>query len=687
MSDITKKIFSIEPVADAVTNTGDEATRREPSASDIVQPIENRSNSKAITTKSPAVQAETVPDFVTRNEVRPQSAPPAPYIEDNSNISGWGLWFIIGFGVLYIVGAGLYFGMPMLENAPSLFAIAGLMTLLLLPLALLVVLSIALKRLNTLKQQSLKLAKSVDILVSPETEALTRTQTLAGGIRTEISKLNIQLASTVEVLQGVQTAVTRESQALDAAGVQLSGRSEDVGRNLTLQRQALESISGTFDAQMGSLSAQIAETSQGLEAVCVDAETRLSKAGASLTEATSATELNITKGTDKIGEEISKLGDVSRKLDTATDALTSDLGSSTKQLIEAEAKLTERGAALTTLNTDTQAKMSDLQATIGFGNLLLSEMQSAADARETELKNLYERLSSQFKQAEDDTLASQGKTARVVEANLAQMRRDFGRMETELQTLQSRLNGLRDSADAIPEPDLKPARLHLKPLDSDFPPVEPPVSVKLRGPSVVSTAIDEAPLNLGMDMEIETPDAGIMNFEPDVISRPGQPHTDPLVNSKKGFGRKNEKDHTSGWRWRDMLGGLERPDTIEPAELTPQNQRIDVPQIDIIERLNSLQLSPSAFVDEGTILDATQARINSGEAGLASVVSGLLPDAVAHLRGCIAADNVLAADVERFHADFSQSIGNTPPSAPALRAAFGSPDGRAYLLCSAALKG
>jgi len=31
-------------------------------------------------------------------------------------------------------------------------------------------------------------------------------------------------------------------------------------------------------------------------------------------------------------------------------------------------------------------------------------------------------------------------------------------------------------------------------------------------------------------------------------------------------------------------------------------------------------------------------------------------------------------------------IGNTPPTAPALRAALGSPEGRAYLLCAAAFK-
>ena len=85
------------------------------------------------------------------------------------------------------------------------------------------------------------------MLVSPDKEALSKTESLAHGIQEQISKVNKEMGLTVEALEGVQIAVARESQALDAAGLALSNRSEDVGRNLTLQRQALESMSGTFD--------------------------------------------------------------------------------------------------------------------------------------------------------------------------------------------------------------------------------------------------------------------------------------------------------------------------------------------------------------------------------------------------------------------------------------------------------
>ncbi len=688
MSDITKKIFSIEPEGDI--------PNREPNASDIIRPIsvsptsDGKSGSKSLDApEREAIKTEKVPDFVTREEVRPLSTPPTTYpTVETETSSAWIIWTIIGFSLLYLVGAGLFFGMPLLESAPSLFAISGLVVLLALPLVLLVLLGVALKRLSRLSQQGQRLARAADLLVSPETEALGRTQTLARGIQSEISKLNTQLADTVTALKGVQTAISQESQALDTAGLKLTNRSEDVGRNLTLQRQALESISGTFDAHMGTLSAKIAETSSDLETVCVDAETRLTKAGVSLIEATTQTGANITSGTDQISAKITELGDVSRKLDQSSEALTSDLSTSAQQLVDLDAKLEKRIAEFEAQNNGAQTKIHDLQATVGHGNELLADMQKAADLRETELQSLYDRLSTQLKKSEDETLSSQGKTARVVEANLAQMRRDFGRMETEMKTLQVKLNGLRDTANTIPqqetEPSFLPSRLNLKPLESDFPPVQPPLSKP--DPQPEQFQIDDTPYNLGMDMEIQSPLTEITNFDPDVVLRPGQP-----ASPKKGFGRKTEKE-PNGWRWRDMLGGLERPDLdkeppgIEPLTSAPTLDK-NLPKVDIGNLLSAIQLSPSAFVDEGTVIDATQARINNGEAGIAFAVTKQLPDAVAHLREHIATDAGLAESVKRFHSDFSKTMGNTPPSAPALRAALGSPDGRAYLLCTAALNG
>jgi len=552
------------------------------------------------------------------------------------------------------------------------------------------------RHLNKANRYNARFTKAADILVSPETEALTRTKTLSAGIQTEITKVNQSLASTMEALKDVQISVTRETQSLDAAGLQLTNRSDDVGRNLTLQRQALESISGTFDTRMGTLSTQISETSDTLEAICTTAEEKLLKAGEAMQLASGKMDQTIAESSNRISEKITEIGEVSRKLDETSTALTSDLQNSAQTLTDTDQGLMDRSLALQELNTNTQTKIIDLQNTIDQGNQMLANIKEAAASRDSFIQSYYQDLSAGLKQSENETLAAQGKTARMVESNLAQMRRDFSNMEADLRTLQTRLEDLKtETSPASIASNLQQTRLKLEPLDSDFPPVEPPRHT----PSLRPSAKLDQPMNLGADMEIKSPDADIVGFEPNVVTRPG--NATPISNStgtkSTGFGRRAEKQDKSGWRWRDMLGTLDRPDSnLNPAaavigaagsSAAAVSGLGKADKIDAVEILTMLQLSPSAIVDEGTVIDATQARINNGETGLVAIVANKLPEAIAHLKDKMSDNPQLSGNLRRFSDEFSQVIGNTPPTAPALRAALGSPDGRAYLLAVTALKG
>jgi len=672
LSDITKKIFSIEPGI-------------EPETDDVLRPVSVK----------PA--QEDVPTFVTREAKTPIILPATPELEEVR--SGWIMWTGLAFTLLWLVGAGLMFAGQITGSDAGLLEMTGFILLLALPAMLITLLWAALRKLVNVTNRNAQLAQAAQALVNPETEALGRTQTLAAGIRAEISKVNGQLADTVTALQGVQTAITRESQALDAAGLQLTSRSEDVGRNLTLQRQALESISGTFDAKMETLSAQIEETGKGLETSSETARERLEAVTSSMTDATTGLS-TASQSTDEILKaRVTELGEISRKIDGVSEALKADLTTSAKELSLMKTGLSDRVEALNTANTQTYEKLAELKETLAAGQDMLRDLEAAASTRSTDVRKLYETLSEQLKQSEDNTLTSQGRTARMVEGNLAQMRREFGRMETDLQTLQTKLNNLRETSEELPLSPPPGSRLSLRPLETDFPPVEPPrkapalrPAFKLDAPRPdVATDVlpDDQPLNLGADMQLETPDTEITNFDPDVLRRPGD-----IQAPKSGFGRSKNKEKTSGWHWRDMLGGLERPDA-EPETVSPEPRKetqapiaSSAPKdsINILERLDAIQLSPAAIVDDGTIIDATQARINRGEAGLAEVVAARLSDPIAHLQSKMNEDAGLASNVAQFASDFAERVGATPPTAPALRTVFGSPNGRAYLLCAGALK-
>jgi len=680
VSDITKKIFSIE-------QTEGEPVRSDAPKSSLIRPLadEPAGHGKPQT-------PEKVPEFVTRDMIKPLATPPAAHAEDIKT-SGAGGWVIIGFGVLYAIGAGLYFGLPLLQQPMGVLPLVGLGVLVALPLFLLFLLWRSLRHLRIVSQQNARFSKAAEILVSPDREALARTETLAEGIRGQIAKVNSDVSQTVQVLKSVQTAVSQESEALDTAGQALSKRSDDVGQNLTLQRQALESLSSNIDARMSALATQITDKGQALDEICTAAEIKILGAGDTLKNATAEVDESATSSAVHIGEQIFALEETSRKLAETAENFTAEMGNSTETLLETDkyfaeysdkfqslnAETQSQFAEFQGLNVETQSRITELQATIGQGYQMLDNLKANSETRAADVASYYDNLSNQLKRSEDDTLVAQGETARMVEANLAQMRREFSRMETDLQSLQLKLNRLRDNSDDLEHLEPASPRLKLKPLESDFPPVEPPRTA-VRAERV---EIADSPLNLGMEMEIESADDPLINFEPDVVRRPGDTGAKP---KSKGFGQRSDKNEKSGWRWRDMLGTLERPDG--GVGQTAPASSLDAPsrKVDGVALLTALKLSPSAIVDEGTVVDATQARINSGEPGLTSVVKEKLPEAVAHLKENLATDTVLKADLQAFTVEFSQMIGNTPPTAPALRAAFGSPEGRAYLLCAAAFR-
>lgn len=645
---------------------------------DVIRPV------LAETTDTPDIHhKEDVPDFVTRESVQPLSAPPQLELQEDEYVKSSMGWITIGFGVLYLIGAGLYFGLPLINQAPELLSIAGLILILALPLILLFLLWCSMRHLRKLNLQNAQFSKAANILVSPEHEAYNRSKSLTSAIQQEVSKLNSSLDNTSKALKDVQIAVNRETQSIDAAGLQLTNRSEDVGRNLTLQRQALDSISGTFDTRMETLSGHISSTSQALDAVCVEAETKLLRAGETMKSASNALDQTVSEGTQRLSDRISEIGEVSRKLDETSEALSEDLEESTKLLSQTDKNLASNTETLNTLNANTESQISTLHKILSDGNEMLAKLQDATDSRSEQVQHYYENLTSQLKQSEDDTLAAQGKTARMVESNLAQMRRDFSRMETDLQTLQARLRRIREeSSEAIArsnEVEVKQARLNLRPLETDFPPVEPPRRVSGSKPA-------SHPLNLGVDLEIETLDTEdpAPVIEPDLIRRPGG----QSINRKgKGFGRRTDSDDKGGWKWRDMLGTLDKQGVDQGTAASSIVPNMSSQNIDGVGILTKLKLSPSTIVDEGTVVDATQAQINNGELALIASVRAKLPEAVEHLKAKMAETPSLANDLARFSQNFSNIIGSTPPTAPALRASLGSPEGRAYLLAIAALKG
>jgi len=190
------------------------------------------------------------------------------------------------------------------------------------------------------------------------------------------------------------------------------------------------------------------------------------------------------------------------------------------------------------------------------------------------------------------------------------------------------------------------------------------------------------------------PDAEIKAFNPEAIAkpkdeplRPAAPSTDEDV---VGFGRKKPKEK-SGWRWRDMLGGLDRPDDIArqddgfmPLSMDPPRQISDQR---MFASLQALGLSPAAVVDDGCIIEAANTRKAKGAIAMSQAVAKRMGEPVRHLHRAMEENPALKTDGRAYVAQFQARISAIESDREAIRTKLESDAGRAFLLCDAALNG
>jgi hypothetical protein len=290
---------------------------------------------------------------------------------------------------------------------------------------------------------------------------------------------------------------------------------------------------------------------------------------------------------------------------------------------------------------------------------------------------------------------------------VAQTRREISIMESELRALQSRMDGAKatDRPPLLSEnPKPAPKRVHLKPLETDFP------SLDIDDLAIPETN-DDATLDLIEAVDDDQFNPGALNptispTEKDIVRRPGD-DTQPV------FGRgKSDNSDTSekNWRWRDMLGSIdpivdndsppqrstpppkpatavERPGPGVPLRAPTSRPTVRASQpegSDVVARLCEVKLAPSTVVDDATIAEAASARQSGGEAAQSHTVFTRLNSPVIHLRGVLSADLEFRLRAEGFRRSYHSYLSDLN-DASRLRADLASANGRAYLLCAAAL--
>ena len=734
MSDITKKILSIEP---------DFEPKTKPARDSIIKSVDigSKPAAKSAGTHASDIPSlrgsstpETYPDFITRegkaagdkaseDKIAPIAAKPKPAQTNESTQytaevpkTAWIMWTGIALTLIWMAAsAAIYYGLfGTTIKALSPVALSGLILAVLLPAVLITLLWMTWRRLALISYEAGRVTHAAQILTRADESALINTRNLAVGIQSELSLVDEQLGKMLGRFEGLKNDVTSHGQDINAVGLTLTERTEDVGRNLTLQRQALESITSTFDTRMETLGTTIETQSTKLSELTDTAAKNIETAEQTLTQAAET----LTKSSETLNQTSQ---DTSQALETSHQAIESgnkNLSDNHEQLSALHDKIAELVSALKTQQDKVKAdlvaqsenlqSMSDmakgstdsLQQNLSLGSDLLTALSKSNSHTKEAMQQRFTDMEAMIEETQSRADALTESANSRLQDSLTQTREELSKLETDVQALNTKLDKKSSTPQQLNLDGIEPqksghGRLNLKPLETDFPPVEPPrFTSQDKTPSYEQPPLDlpldlegaelDTPINLGADMEIENPDADIINLDPDVL----RPAADMELTGK-GFGKtRNTKEKAkSGWRWRDMLGGLEQPDAkpASNAPLTMPDMNIDELSAHMISRLTSAKLTPSAIVDKGTVIEAAKARVKSGPATMLTIVDTRLSAPVSHLRGQLAAHPAFKNTTRNFVTQYGQIIAQSSVHDKDLRTKLSTNEGRAYLLCAAAL--
>ena len=765
MSDIFKKISSIEPLDDDAAEAPETLPNESKSKRPLLRPLPEH-----------VPENDPVPEFITRKEdveampprndalgsateTKPSLSLPeaeatleltlasslavAPE-EGFSPRTGWMKWVGIATVITWLGASFAYFygsfdlGRRLTDLTP--IQIAGLVLAVLLPAVLLGLLFYALRQLSKLSEQAHRLSHAAHNLTHIDDAVIGKTAIMSKAIKSEIDSVDARIDQAISRMNSLEGVIKGQTDELNQATASTAQTADEIASRLSTQRIALEAIAGTFDERMAMLTSTLNEQSGKLEASTQLAEHKIQEARVSIDGA--AEKINaasdVVKGNTveaastltKSHEEIESLAEMIRARSAELDEvyrkhakdLTSMIGELRDEQQDMSISLEERLSKMRDMSLSAKVSAESLTEASQAGKETVQALAEATRLTDTAVKQRFAEMENMVKFSNEKADSISDRATRRVQDSLAQTRKEIARIENDMMALQSRLN-TPQPAQALPldvpeQPSPKKrARLRLQPLEEDFPPVEPPripaeaprTSQPLLRPTPEADVVFEPqpigikddnslqplddltlevePLDLTADLTKADPDAKIKAYvaetvnppNDDTLRRAAPPDDEEIV----GFGKRKNKNK-SGWRWRDMLGGLERPDeTIAPPE--PPTRQVSDQRM--LASLANLGLTPAAIVDDGCIIEAANTRKAKGAAAMSRAVASRMGDPVRHLNRAMEENPALKTDARIYVAQFAAHIATVESEREAIRTSLESDAGRAFLLCDAALNG
>jgi len=776
LSDIFKKITSIEPVdEDALDALKVTPEGKQPRGS-LLRPL-----------PEDLPENDPVPEFITRHDdieepiaadpafiepvaTSPAESPAPPVMEtltptltashSQAPSTGWMKWAGLA-AVLIWLGASFaymygFFNLGRKWTQLTPMQIAGIVLTVLLPAILLWLLFYTMRQLAKMSDQANTLSRAAYALTQPDDSVIARTAIMSKAIKTEVDSVDARIDQALARMNSLENVLKGQTSELTQATNAMGQSTDEIASRLSTQRLALENIAGTFDNRMAMLSSSLDEQSSKLEASTQLAEHKIQEARVSIDGAAEKINMasDVVKGNTveaastltKSHEEIESLAEMLRtrsaELDEVYRKHAKDLTAMIAELRDEQQdmsiSLEERLVKMRDMSLSAKVSAESLTEASKAGKETVQALAEATQLTDTAVKKRFTEMEQMVKFSGEKAESISDKATRRVQDSLAQTRKEIARIENDMVALQARLNTPQPAETLLFEDPEQPrpkkrSRIRLKPLEEDFPPVEPPVyraeakpltlratpkaevvfeadpspSAPIKEPAEVpdisptlnlseDLTLDIEPLDLTADLTAVDPDAEIKAFTAEALTSPADETLRPAAPIKPdesiGFGKKKGKaKEKSGWRWRDMLGGLDRPDGLtrqnnEPAQPSETPPR-EISDHRMLASLSALGLTPAAVIDDGCIIEAANTRKTKGAIAMSKAVARRMGDPVRHLHRAMEENAALKTDARAYVAQFQARIEAIESDREAIRTKLESDAGRAFLLCDAALNG
>ena len=219
----------------------------------------------------------------------------------------------------------------------------------------------------------------------------------------------------------------------------------------------------------------------------------------------------------------------------------------------------------------------------------------------------------------------------------------------------SAVTGLRDSEDdidfEIPDPEML-----------DVPDIEvPSMDIDITEPELESEPV------IDPEEDVRDDDADILRRTiPDIRTSP-----DP--------------DEPKRPWWKSLIPGRDDGSNTAAIDRITTREPAENHEGDIILTLAHMGLAPGVIIDDGCVIEATDVRLSDGANAMSTAVAKRLGDPVAHLQDAISKDEALKLQLSKFAARYHLTLEALDKDRDILRAKLEKDDGRAFLICDAAL--